>query len=321
MKKNVFLISVLIVLSTGIRAQELSMNAKLMTVYNLVGNEQYALALFQIDEILAEDSTNINGLIFGGLCYQNLGDKDDAIFYYNKAIYHDPENADVHYLKGECLMSLEQYDKARESFEKALYYQSDYYKAYIELAKIDRMNKNYQEAEKKLVFVAKNQVYNLEAYKELSELFIEIGDTALALNVISQALMIQPDNKESLKLRIGLLYDLEIYEGLLYDLDIYLKLDDRDADMFFKRGKAHLFTGDTISALRDFNDAIYLDKELWAGYYYRAITRNALYDKDGACKDIQMAKDKGVLPDPRLFTQFCTPEESEDEIVEENDQN
>lgn len=321
MQRVKILICILLALPLGLNAQELSMNAKLLAVYSLVGNEQYARALQEIDEILAEDPANKNALIFGGLCYQNLGDKEDALFYYDKALYYEPENADVHYLRGECLADLNRLDEAQESFEKALYYQSDYYKAHIELARIDRIRKKYDEAEEKLLYVAKDQIYNLEAFKELYRLFIELEDTALALNVISQALMIQPDDKEALKFRIDLLYDMNIYEGLLYDLDNYIELDKSNSDLFFKRGEAHLVTGDTISALRDFNDALYLDKEISAAYYYRAIIRNALYDTEGACKDIQIAREKGFLPDPSLESFFCDTKEPENGQVNEEDQN
>ncbi len=310
--RKYFLILVVII-SNQLIGQELSMNARLMTVYNLVGDEQFALALEQIEEILKIDNTIVNAHVFGGLCEQNLGNYKAAIVYFDRATELAPQNADVYFLKGKCYFQLEQAEMAEKSFETCLYYDNKYYKARIELAKIDRQKGDLVKAEQALLEVLKEQVYNLEARKELASLFLETQDTSLALNVISQALLIRPDDIESLIMRINILNQLQIHQGLMDDLNTYLLLKSRDSDRILMRGKTSLILGDTIAALRDFNDLLYTKEKEAEAYYYRAISRNALYDKKGACEDLNQAKMLGIKVENSLESIICNAEALSDE--------
>ncbi len=290
----------------SLAAQEISVSAKLLTVYQLVGKEEYREALNEINEVLAIDDTKINAYIFGGLCHKSLGNYDSADIFFDKALEIKPEDGDVHFLKAENFFEAGKIDASQKEVEVTLYYDNNYYKAHILQAKIYHEKGDFLKAEQKLLMVMNEQHYNLESRELLADIYLELADTALALNVISQALLIDPHKEDNLKFRIGLLNDLKLYEALIHDLNEYIPQVQNEPEMYFKRGFAYLSTGDTVSSLRDFNEVLYLDKDYAKAYYYRAIVRNALYDKEGACGDFEEAKLKGYLPDPSLMETICS---------------
>lgn len=293
-------------------AQEISVSAKLLTVYELVGKEKYREALTEVDEIIALDDSQINAYIFGGLCHKSLGNHDSADTYFVKALEIKPQLTDVQFLKAENYFEAGDLKAADEAVEKILYYDNNHYKAHILKAKIYHRKGDFIEAEKKLLMVMNKQHFNLESRQLLADLYLELADTALALNVISQAIIINPLIEEDLKFRIGILNNLKIYPALIKDLNTYIPLVNNDPNMYFMRGRANLKTGDTISALRDFNEVLHYDNDYAKAYYFRAIARKSLFDIEGACRDLKEAEKRNFLPNPALMDSFCVEDLMDD---------
>ncbi|MEQ8518996.1 MAG: hypothetical protein RLN79_09655 [Cytophagales bacterium] len=290
----------------GLFAQEISVSAKLLTVYQLVGQEKYKEALKEIDEVIELDKNQINAYIFGGLCHKSLEHYDSADLYFDKALEIKPQNIDVHFLKAENFFEAGKLEESSMEVDKALYYDNNYYKAHILKARIYHKKGDFIEAEQTLLMVMNKQLYNLESRELLAGIYLELQDTALALNVISQALMINPLIEKNLKFRIEVLNDLGIYKALLTDLNAYIPLVNDDPDMYFMRAQAYLHTGDTISALRDLNEVLHYNDNHAEAFYYRAIVRNSLFDREGACEDLKKARERRYMPNPELINTFCT---------------
>lgn len=290
----------------GLFAQEISVSAKLLTVYQLVGQEKYKEALKEIDEVIELDKNQINAYIFGGLCHKSLEHYDSADLYFDKALEIKPQNIDVHFLKAENFFEAGKLEESSMEVEKALYYDNNYYKAHILKAKLYHKKGDFIEAEQTLLMVMNKQLYNLESRELLADIYLELQDTALALNVISQALMIKPLIEKNLKFRIEVLNDLGIYKALITDLNAYIPLVNDDPEMYYMRAHAYLNTGDTISALRDLNEVLHYNDNHAEAFYYRAIVRNSLFDKEGACEDLKKARERRYMPNPELINTFCT---------------
>ncbi|QNL22845.1 hypothetical protein HZR84_13155 [Hyphobacterium sp. CCMP332] len=290
----------------GLFAQDISVSAKLLTVYQLVGQEKYKEALKEIDEVIELDKNQINAYIFGGLCHKSLRHYDSADLYFYKALEIKPQNIDVHFLKAENFFEAGKLEESSMEVEKALYYDNNYYKAHILKARIYHKKGDFIKAEQTLLMVMNKQLYNLESRELLADIYLELQDTALALNVISQALMINPLIEKNLKFRIELLNDLGIYKALLNDLNAYIPLVNNDPDMYFMRAQTYLHTGDTISALRDLNEVLHYNENHAEAYYYRAIVRNSLFDREGACEDLKKARERRYMPNPELISTFCS---------------
>lgn len=303
----------------SIAQDKVSLSAKLLTVYELVAKKDYEQALSEIREVLKEDSVSVNAYTFGGICYQQLGYYDSAISFYDIVIEKKPTEADPHFLKAECLYDLERYDEAMESVKKTLYYDNEYFKAHILEARIYQKKGNPEKAEEILMAVVGDKLYNIESRKLLADIYMELGDTTLALNVISQALSISPRDQESLLFRINILFKKEIYDQLIKDLNIYLDIKRSEPKMYFMRAMAYLNTGDTVSALRDFNDVIYFDNKNAMAFYFRGVARNSLYDRAGACEDLKKASSLDFMPNPFLMEHICAEEPPEEQMIEKSD--
>ena len=152
----------------------------------------------------------------GGLCHKSLGHYDSADLYFDKALEIKPQNIDVHFLKAENFFEAGKFEESSMEVEKALYYDNNYYKAHILKARIYHKKGDFIEAEQTLLMVMNKQLYNLESRELLADIYLELQDTALALNVISQALMINPLIEKNLKFRIEVLNDLGNLRGSYY---------------------------------------------------------------------------------------------------------
>ncbi|MEQ8561766.1 MAG: hypothetical protein RID18_09680, partial [Cytophagales bacterium] len=155
----------------GLFAQEISVSAKLLTVYQLVGQEKYKEALKEIDEVIELDKNQINAYIFGGLCHKSLEHYDSADLYFDKALEIKPQNIDVHFLKAENFFEAGKLEESSMEVDKALYYDNNYYKAHILKARIYHKKGDFIEAEQTLLMVMNKQLYNLESRELLAGIY------------------------------------------------------------------------------------------------------------------------------------------------------
>ena len=72
-------------------------NPKMQEILELIDQENFHSALKKLMVIYEDDKNNSNIQTLIGFTYRNLGDYDNSIEYYKKAIINDPVNINAHH--------------------------------------------------------------------------------------------------------------------------------------------------------------------------------------------------------------------------------
>jgi tetratricopeptide (TPR) repeat protein len=70
---------------------------KMQEIFELIDNKNFHSALEKLLLIYNDDKKNSNIQTLIGFTYRNLGDFDNSINYYKKAIFNDPVNINAHH--------------------------------------------------------------------------------------------------------------------------------------------------------------------------------------------------------------------------------
>jgi tetratricopeptide (TPR) repeat protein len=276
----------------------------------MVDNGDFEKAIDLLNDVLSEDSTIKNAFIFRGISHQKLNQHTKAIEDFDRVLLNDSMNVDVHYLKAESLYSQHELNEALDNASNALAINPEHIKSILLLAKVYREQILYSKSIQTLKEALNNKIGDnyFDGWFELSEIYLLAGDTNSAKLAVAKALEIYPNDFKSLKLRSDILYARRQFDSTLLDLNIILekKFEERE-NYFLKRAKIHLINEDSLLALRDLNEVIFLSSEISEAYLKRAWVRKAFYDQKGACDDLKKAKELGALIDEYAVLRFCTP--------------
>jgi tetratricopeptide (TPR) repeat protein len=157
----------------------------------------------------------------------NLGNNEEAIVCYEKAIELDPNDAYAWNNKGLSLSNLARYEEAIKSYDKA-----------IELDPNDAT-----------VFYNKGAIlYNLARYEE-------------AIKSYDKAIELDPNDANALSDKGLCLDELARYEEAIECHDEAIKLNPSDSRFWYNRACSQVLKGDIKKGLADLKKAIEIDKE------------------------------------------------------------
>ena len=167
------------------------------SVVALYSNGQMQEALDAIDA-LTKDYPN-EPLLYNisGVCYKAIGQLDDAVKSFEKALAIKPDYIEVNYNLGVTLKELGQLEDAVKSYEKAVALKPDYAEAHDnlgnalkELGQLDAAVKSYEKAVTLKPDFA-------EAHNNLGNTFKELGQLDEAVKCYEKALAVNPDFSEA----------------------------------------------------------------------------------------------------------------------------
>lgn len=118
---------------------------------------------------------------------------------------------------------------------------------------------------------------------------LDAGNFDQALDHFTQALKLEPKNAELYYLRAITYTWLDDYDKALADFDRAIQLDPKMAEVFYERGIAHLYLENYDLAEKDFDQAVGLDVEYIDAYVGRAWLYYLTDEYDAARKDIAQA--------------------------------
>ena len=106
---------------------------QLNSLVNLYTHGQYKEALTQASQLLKNFPNDINLYNISGAANQRLGNLEEAVEAYNKAISLKPDYADAYYNLGNALKEQDKLEDAIKAYKKAITLNPKYAEAYINL--------------------------------------------------------------------------------------------------------------------------------------------------------------------------------------------
>ncbi len=188
-------------------------------------------------------------------CYEDIKDYSHAIEVYDNLTAKE-RNPEYYYRKGVLYTKLNLLEKAKSEYAKAIDY-GGHIKAYLNLAEINILEKNYEEAIKLLNTVLTQYGEVLVAEERLAEIYKQIGDIDKALGIFKSIVKkVDGEAKAIIFKQIGLLYmDKKDFSNAK---EAFLKsIEINSADY-----QALYFAAYANELLKDYNSAIELYKKV-----------------------------------------------------------
>ncbi len=190
-----------------------------------------------------------------GLAYSNRGDQKTAIEHYTEAIRAYSEEPTFYYNRaiarervGEIVASIADYNQAislNPSYSKAINNRGVLYQ---KLGKLDSA----------LADFAKAQVCDpsfVPPYINSARILVPRFEYARALELLTIALGIEPNNVDMLLLRGQVFLKARAYDKALSDFDAAIRLDAWKGENYFRRGETLRSMGREVDAIKEFRRA------------------------------------------------------------------
>ena len=211
-----------------------------------------------------------------------------------------------YFQKGSSLFQQSNFTAAIVQFDKAITLNPNYTEAYgdrgaskANLGQYEGAVLDYQKAEE--LGLKTSTLYSNWGYA-----YYQLKQPDKALTYLEKAIEIDPNNGSAYRWRGDIKYDKNDNRGAEQDYTTAIS-SNPNASNYFARGLAYYYLKDYKKAIADMDKAIQLNPNVAQYYFDRGDAKDMINDFDGACRDWQIAKDKGYsVPDYKIKS--CTPQ-------------
>jgi tetratricopeptide (TPR) repeat protein len=137
-----------------------------------------------------------------------------------------------------------------------------------------------------LIQLLEDHPKSAKLYAERAGIFVEIEEVTQALQDITMAVDLDPDNPDYRTNRAQLLRQFKKNREALEELNKALKIDPEHLGALFNRGALYFNTNKFDKALKDFTKCIESQPDVATPYFNRAFTYEQLHDFEKAKKDL-----------------------------------
>ena len=222
----------------------------------------------KLNEAITEAEGDVSLLFVAlNLLFQKRKTKDGVIVA-NKILKLDPQNVDVHEIRGRMLVTCKRYSDAESEFYKALKSKDKIKRSEIRtyLANMLKKIERFEDAQRQYKRAIGENPKNIQARKNRGDLFFKLGKYKEAEEEYSKVLEINPSFIE-IQYSLGdVLYELKSYEKAkeAYKKAIFppkpIKINKKLANVYDHLGKALLKLKRYSEAIKNFEKAIKLNK-------------------------------------------------------------
>ncbi len=168
------------------------------------GRFQEALALINtLRDALTADAPVTN---LAAVCHMQLGNLEDAMRYWQRALVIKPDYCDVHNNLGNLYCQLERFAEAEASYRQALRFKPDYGMVHNNLGKLLYRTSRFDEAEVSLRQALRINPNDADAYNTLGALFKEMRRFEEAERAYRHLLQLKPSDADA-RYNLALLFD------------------------------------------------------------------------------------------------------------------
>jgi tetratricopeptide (TPR) repeat protein len=235
--------------------------------YYAVGQVENAIQNYskavEINPQAAETYTNL------GTAHNSLGNYEQAIQYFDKALEIDPQTAIAYNNRGHSYVNLEEFERAIQDFGKAIEIDPQAPTAYgsrgISYFSIGEYEQAFQDFDKAIEIFPHNP-FN---YFNRGYAYSSLEEYEKAIQDFNKVIQIYPQFPNAYSNRGEAYFELEQYELAIQDFDRAIEIDPFNSILYTNRGLAHANLRQYDLAFQDYERAIQINPQASMAYYNR----------------------------------------------------
>ena len=244
------------------------LQGKIDSVIDLFNNGKLNKAIEKIDLINLDYPNNPILFNLAGACFFGLGQYENAVKNYKKAISIKPDFPDFHFNLGNSYMELGKLNNAVECFKKVLIYIPENFPTLFNLAasyqKLEEFDEAIEQYQSAIKFNNDSQSNKIRALTNLGYVFHEIGELDEAIEAYNQVLKLEPENVEVLN-NLGTIYrDLDDTKISIEHYNAALSANPNHSGAYYNLGFAYQDLGDINKAIQNYEQAIEINDHVWS---------------------------------------------------------
>jgi tetratricopeptide (TPR) repeat protein len=250
--------------------------------------------------------TDYNWLIYNhrGAAYVVLGNYNQAIEDYDRAIEIRPGYVDAYNNRGSAYKGLGNYRRAIEDYNRAIEIRPGYVDAYNNRGNAYIALGNYKQAIEDYGRAIEIKP-DADAYYNRGHAYADLGNHRQAIEDYGKAIEIKPDYADAYLNRGIACVGLGNYKQAIEDYGRAIKIKPGYAEAYINRGNAYNGLGNYNRAIEDYGRAIEIKPGYADAYYNRGVNYLTHGDNISGCRDarkvcelgncklLEMAKSKG----------------------------
>jgi tetratricopeptide (TPR) repeat protein len=249
------------------RGTEEPPDAKLQNLINLYTQSQYKEALHKSSKLVEQFPNSIHLYNIIGAANQNLGQLDEAIEAYNKALIIKPDFAEVYYNMGNVLKDQGKLDEAIDAYNKALSLKPDIAEVYNNIGVVLKDQgklKEAMEAYNKALSI--NPDYT-EAYNNMGNALKDQGKLEEAIETYTKALFTKPNYAVAYNNIGNALKDTDKLDEAIEAYKTAISIKPNYADAYYNMGVTIQQQGKKTEAIQAYKKALSINPDYADAYY------------------------------------------------------
>ncbi len=266
---------------------------------------QYAVELYGelTDDILyfRVMTSHYNSLLLSGVCYQEIGQREMAMWAFSKAISIDPDYGAAYDNLANEYCELERYAEAIYEFKRAIKADPDYYRSYCNLGILYRELKMYNES-----IAICNQLIKLnpeyeKAYRILGDTYRDVELFEKAAIAYMQAVRLDPNYVDTHR-HLGDAYiKLGSYAMAAEAYKQAIQLDPNNDSLHSNVGIALSLAGKPVQAIVFLKQALAINPDNAGAHYLLGMTFRRIDDMKAALDEYKILKELDPVLADALF--------------------
>ncbi|WP_459210932.1 tetratricopeptide repeat protein [Aquimarina rhabdastrellae] len=260
-----------------------------------INNQQYTLALKDLNKGISINSTYFWLYYNRGLTYHKLQQRELALNDYTTAIHYEKSYTSSYLNRGIIYNELNAYAKAIADFNTVIRLEPKNYKAYYNRALNLIALKQYQAAISDLTLLINADFMPVQTRLKRGEVFATIGKTTQALHDFDSVIHLNPKIASVYTQKGILLFDAGLYIEAEKSFDKAVQLDTTQVEAYINLGIIYMNTQRMNEALRAFDTAQQLMPKNHLIYYNRALLFRLMNLPQKALKELDSCL--SIVPD------------------------
>jgi tetratricopeptide (TPR) repeat protein len=270
-------------------------------------NGRYITAVEYFTRAIWEDPVNAELYFLRGNAKAKLNLYDDAILNYTTAIKLDPE---MKYYENRGLMFIEtgDYHNAISDFNEALQYDSSNSTLYFNRGYTQALSGNYESAIKDYSRAISNDSTNAKIFVNRGDLWSGVEEHQKAIFDFTTALSLNKRDELAYFNRAKEFAKIGMIKQAIDDYSKAIILNPSNIEYYFLRGELKVTAAKFLSAAADYTKIISLQPENGNAYYNRGICYANINLKNNACEDLNRAGELGFFEAYEVIRKYCMRE-------------